>query len=94
MVAPNLATKNAILPVRHHVEGAPGRTYSGTALVSRGEVDGAELAAKIAIVVAERRNYDPNAAAEILQRQAPDRAVVIDTTAHSPAAVAALIGAM
>ena len=64
------------------------------ALVSRGEVDGAELAAKIAIVVAERRNYDPNAAAEILQRQAPDRAVVIDTTAHSPAEVAALIGAM
>ena len=28
------------------------------ALVSRGEVDGAELAAKIAIVAAERRNYD------------------------------------
>ncbi len=62
------------------------------AAVSRGEVNGAELAAKIAIVVAERRNYDPNAAVEILQSQVPDRTVVVDTTAHSPAEVAAAIG--
>ena len=54
------------------------------ALVSRGEVDGAELAAKIAIVAAERRNYDPHAAVEILRREAPDRTVVVDTTTHSP----------
>ncbi len=62
------------------------------ALVSRGEVDRAELAAKIAIVAAERRNYDPHAAVEILRRQAPDRTVVVDTTTHSPAEVAAAIG--
>ena len=62
------------------------------ALVSRGEVDGAELAAKVAIVAAERRNYDPHAAVEILRRQAPDRTVVVDTTTHSPAEVAAAIG--
>ena len=62
------------------------------ALVSRGEVDRAELAAKIAIVAAERRNYDPHAAVEILRREAPDRTVVVDTTTHSPAEVAAAIG--
>ncbi len=62
------------------------------ALVSRSEVDRAELAAKIAIVAAERRNYDPHAAVEILRRQAPDRTVVVDTTTHSPAEVAAAIG--
>ncbi len=60
-----------------------------SALVSRGEVDGAELAAKIAIVGAERRNYDPHAAVEILRAAAPDRTVVVDTTAHAPDAVAA-----
>lgn len=59
------------------------------ALVSRGEVDGAELAAKIAIVAAERRNYDPHAAVEILRAAALDRTVIVDTTAHAPAEVAA-----
>ena len=62
------------------------------ALVRRGEVDGVELAAKVAIVAAERRNYDPHAAAEILRREAPDRTVVVDTTTHSPAEAAAAIG--
>ena len=60
-----------------------------SALVSRGEVDGAELAAKLAIVVAERRNYDPHAAVEILRTAAPDRTVVVDTTIHAPNEVAA-----
>ena len=59
------------------------------ALVSRGEVDSAELAAKIAIVAAERRNYDPYAAVEILRAAALDRTVVVDTTTHSPTEVAA-----
>ena len=59
------------------------------ALVSRGEVDGAELEAKIAIVAAERRNYDPHAAVEILRAAALDRTVVVDTTTHSPTEVAA-----
>lgn len=60
-----------------------------TALVSRGEVEGAELAAKIAIVAAERTNYDPHAAVEILGAAAPDRTVVVDTTTHPPTEVAA-----
>ncbi len=60
-----------------------------SALVDRGEVDGPELAAKIAIVAAERRNYDPNAAIEILRAAAPDRTLVVDTTTHAPAEVAA-----
>ncbi len=60
-----------------------------SALVNRGEVDGAELAAKLAIVAAERRNYDPHAAVEILRAAAPDRTVVVDTTTHTPDAVAA-----
>ena len=60
-----------------------------SALVNRGEVDGAELAARIAIVATERRNYDPHAAVEILRAAAPDRTVVVDTTTHAPAEVAA-----
>lgn len=60
-----------------------------SALVNRGEVDGAELAARIAIVAAERRNYDPRAAVEVLRAAAPDRTVVVDTTTHAPAEVAA-----
>ncbi|MYH63630.1 MAG: ATPase [Caldilineaceae bacterium SB0675_bin_29] len=60
-----------------------------SALVCRGEVNGAELAARIAIVAAERRNYDPHAAVEILRAAAPDRTVVVDTTSHAPAEVAA-----
>lgn len=60
-----------------------------SALVNRGEVDGAELAAKVAIVAAERRNYDSHAAVEILRAAAPDRTVVVDTTTHAPAEVAA-----
>ncbi len=60
-----------------------------SALVSRGEVDDAELAAKLAIVAAERRNYDPHAAVEILRAAAPDRTVIVDTTTHAPAEVAA-----
>ena len=63
-----------------------------SALVSRGEVDGAELAAKLAIVAAERRNYDPHAAVEILRAAAPDRTVVVDTTTHAPDEVAAELG--
>ena len=52
-------------------------------------MDGAELAARIAIVAAERRNYDPRAAVEVLRAAAPDRTVVVDTTTHAPAEVAA-----
>lgn len=60
-------------------------------LVAQGQVDADELAAKIAIVAAERRNYDPDAATKTLQRQASSRTVVIDTTSQSPAQAAQAI---
>jgi energy-coupling factor transporter ATP-binding protein EcfA2 len=57
-------------------------------LVERGEVTIEDLRAKLTIVIAERRNYDPTAAIEELQRTAPDRTLVIDTALHRPAEVA------
>ncbi|MFN8492679.1 MAG: AAA family ATPase [Caldilineaceae bacterium] len=57
------------------------------ALVQPGEVTAEDLRAKLQIVVEERRNYDPAAAITILQSQAPDRTLVIDTTQNSPGEV-------
>jgi hypothetical protein len=54
------------------------------ALVQRGEANADDLRAKLQIVLEERRNYDPYAAIQVLQAQAPDRALVIDTTQHWP----------
>lgn len=61
------------------------------ALVARGETNGEELAAKLKIVVEERRNYDPAAAIVALRALAPQRTLVIDTTQHTPDEAAALI---
>ncbi len=63
-----------------------------SALVTEGSVSANDLRAKIAIVVAERQNYDPAAAIAALQRLAPARTVVVDTTIHSPAEAAERIG--
>jgi predicted ATPase len=64
-------------------------------LVQRGEVTADDLRAKLQIVVEERHNYDPYAASELLQREAPERTLVIDTTQHDPDEVVRLfIGAM
>jgi hypothetical protein len=54
------------------------------AAVQRGAVDAADLRAKLAIVVEERRNYDPQAAMDALLRLAPDRALIVDTTQATP----------
>ncbi|MBX3001247.1 MAG: hypothetical protein KF893_22190 [Caldilineaceae bacterium] len=57
-------------------------------LVERGEVSAEDLRAKLTIVIAERRNYDPAAAIAELHQSAPDRTLVIDTALHRPADVA------
>jgi hypothetical protein len=54
------------------------------ALVQRGEVTMDELQAKLRIVIDERRNYDPYAAIDLLQRQAGERTLVIDTSTCDP----------
>lgn len=61
------------------------------ALVHQGAVTADDLRAKLQIVVEERRNYDPVAALDLLQSQAPARTLVIDTTQHAPEQVVTLI---
>lgn len=58
------------------------------ALVVQGNVSADDLRAKVAIVVTERQNYDPSAAIAALQRLAPVRTVVVDTTRFTPAQAA------
>jgi hypothetical protein len=53
-----------------------------------------DLRRSLAIVAEERRNYDPTATRAALLAAAPDRALVIDTAAHAPAAVAQQILAL
>ena len=54
--------------------------------------DGGEVVKQVAIVLAERRNYDPAAARQHLERHlTPDRLLVIDTTEYDAAAVAARV---
>ena len=56
--------------------------------VRSGEVSVDELAAKARIVLAERRNYDPDATREALEATAGARALVVDTAALSPREIA------
>lgn len=53
-------------------------------LVSDQQVSAAELRAKLAIVVAERQNYDPAAAIATLAQLAAQRTLVIDTSTCTP----------
>lgn len=53
-------------------------------LVASEAVSAEDLRAKVAIVVTERQNYDPSAAIAALQRLAPQRTVVVDTTTNTP----------
>jgi hypothetical protein len=62
----------------------PAETQMLLALVQTGEVTAHDLRVKLQIVVEERRNYDPNAAIELLESQAAHRTLVVDTTAHAP----------
>lgn len=71
----------------------PSQERGLLALVRRGQVTGADLAAKLRIVVEERRNYDPDAALAALIDLASARTLVVDTTTHSPTEAAGLMAA-
>jgi hypothetical protein len=43
---------------------------------------------RLKIVVEERRSYDPSATRVVLEKLAPDRTLVIDTTRYSPELIA------
>lgn len=58
------------------------------ALVQRGEISLNDLHDKLRLMTVERRLYDANATLAALERLAPDRTLVIDTTSHSPQQVA------
>lgn len=57
-------------------------------LVDAGEVTQADLLAALAIVVEERRNYDPGATRRTLEACAAARTLVVDTVADAPRDVA------
>lgn len=69
----------------------PAEEQALLALVQQATVTADDLRAKLQIVVEERRNYDPLAALELLQRQAPERTLLIDTTQAAPDQVVELI---
>ncbi|RME64441.1 MAG: ATPase [Caldilineae bacterium] len=60
-------------------------------LVTQGVIAPDDLRAKIAIVAAERRNYDPAGAINVLQTLAPGRTTIVDTTQATPDEAAAQI---
>ncbi len=66
----------------------PAEERSLLALVETGEVDKADLRAKLQIVAEERRSYDPAATRAALLRCAGERALIIDTTRHGVDVVA------
>lgn len=70
---------------------SPDEQQALLALVQDGTISVDDLVRKVHIVIAERQNYDPAAALAILQTSAPDRALVVDTTEHSPQDAARLI---
>jgi hypothetical protein len=59
--------------------------------ISLGQLDYDNVRAKLKIVAAERRNYDPDKTIAALRAAAPGRSVVIDTTSTAPSAVGNLI---
>jgi len=75
------------------VEGAdalftPQEQHILVDLVSSGEVTADDLRKALAIVVEERRNYDPAATRAALEKTAPERTLVVDTVADAPHTVA------
>lgn len=60
-------------------------------LLDQQRVTAEEMAAKLAIVSEERRNYDPDATLGALQANAPSRLCIVDTVENGPADCAAAI---
>ncbi len=76
-----------------NVEGAealftPQEQHILVDLVSSGEVTADDLRKALAIVVEERRNYDPAATRAALEKTAPERTLVVDTVADAPHTIA------
>lgn len=61
------------------------------ALVTQGSVSAQEMAAKLQIVVEEKRNYDPAATRRALLNCAAERSLIVDTTLHPAKTIARLI---
>jgi hypothetical protein len=59
--------------------------------ISLGQLDHDNVVAKLKIVAAERRNYDPDKTIAALRAAAPGRSVVIDTTSTAPTVVGHMI---
>ncbi len=57
-------------------------------LVTQQVVTANDLRTKLQIVLEERRNYDPAGAIDLLQSQAANRTLVVDTVKHHPQGVA------
>lgn len=66
----------------------PQEEASLLSLVRSGEVSAADLCAKLQIVVEERLSYDPADTRAVLLDAAPERTLVIDTVANTPAQAA------
>jgi hypothetical protein len=62
----------------------PGDEARLLALANRNDVSADDLAAKLRIVIEERRNYDPAATRALVAELAPFRSVEIDTAKRSP----------
>lgn len=60
-------------------------------LARSGQITLADLRDKLKIIIEERRSYDPVATIAVLQRLAPQRTLVLDTTQHPPEQVAQAI---
>lgn len=72
---------------------SPAERAQLLALVESGAVEAESLRAKLAIVIEEKRNYDPAATRAALLEHAADRALIIDTVRHSAEQAAAQIAA-
>jgi hypothetical protein len=67
---------------------APEQERDLFAWARRASVTDSDLRDKLAIVVEERRNYDPGATAAALRAHAPERLLYMDTTTHGAKEVA------
>lgn len=72
---------------------SPDEEHTLLALTATGDVTPEDLAAKLAIVVEERRNYDPAATKAALLAHAPERSLILDSAAQPPAQLAAQLAA-
>ncbi|MCB9139206.1 MAG: ATPase [Caldilineaceae bacterium] len=81
----------AFRPEETHDLFTPEEAYRVEQMVADDPQAQTNLPAKLEIVRAERRNYDPGATRCALNEAAKDRALIIDTVQHTPAEAAQVI---